>query len=133
MTDSDWTPDDFANAANDFRLRWRPALLALRVSTVQLKDIVSIADPAFVCPVDSTPCEPTLRAKLERFHERFSIYPVTCNLASPFRPLADILDHGGSIYGEHGFIDIHDADGEHLGGYSMRSFTLDYTPPDDGK
>ncbi|WP_146676537.1 hypothetical protein [Pirellula sp. SH-Sr6A] len=76
----------------ELRARWKAALSALDISTIQLVDLVASADPEFECDVPLPTGKGKLRDRLERLDYRFQIFPKTVSLFSPYEILTYLHD-----------------------------------------
>lgn len=100
----------------ELRDRWKAALSALGISTIQLVDLVASADPEFECEVPIPVGTDKLRDRLERLDCRFRRFPQTSSLRSPYESLLNLHDQGCKLLTEHRIIDIWSPSGEMLGG-----------------
>ena len=104
------------DATLELRRRWKLALSTLGISSIQLVDLVELADPRFECDVSPPSSDDVLRARLERYDYRFQRFPLTAKLASPYEMLLVLHDQGCSLITEHRIIDMWSPSGEMLGG-----------------
>ena len=68
----------------ELRARWKAALSALDISTIQLVDLVASADPEFECDIPLPTGKDKIRDRLERLDYRFRRFPKTASLRSPY-------------------------------------------------
>jgi hypothetical protein len=108
--------DRLREAVLELRDRWKAALSALGISTIQLVDLVASADPEFECDVPTPVGKDKLRDLLERLDCRFRRFPKTSSLRSPYESLMRLHDQGCNVITEHRIIDIWSPSGEMLGG-----------------
>ena len=104
----------------ELRARWKAALSALGISTIQLVDLVASADPEFECDAPIPTGKDKLRNRLERLDHRFRRFPKTASLRSPYEILIKLHDQGCNLITEHRIIDIWSPSGEMLGGVAGR-------------
>ena len=114
-----WQTEDFVAAAAEFRVRWRSALCVLGLSASNLTDLIREVDTEFEMQDPGTVLD-TPRKQFCFSHRRFTAYDLTAALDSPYEILISVIDHGGGISTEHGFIDFHDSSGKAVAGFMLR-------------
>ncbi len=119
MDSTTWNTEDFVAAAAEFRVRWRSALSVLGLSASNLTDLIREADAEFEIHDQDTFLD-TPRKRFQFCHRRFTAFDLTAALDSPYETLISVIDHGGCISTEHGFIDFHDSSGKAVAGFMLR-------------
>lgn len=104
------------NTVLELRRRWKNATETLGITSIQLVDLVEMADPEFACATPPHSSENSLRDRLEGFDFRFRNFPATKHLPSPYEMLILLHDQGCKLFTEHRIIDIWSPEGEMLGG-----------------
>lgn len=113
----------------ELQARWKTAQASLGVSTIQLVDLVALADPDFEGEVATAADNIKLRDRLERLDRRFRQFSKTALLHSPYETLLCLHDHGCKLVTEQRTIDIYSPDGEMLGGVAG---VIPWQQPTDG-